>query len=313
MSKWIGIDVSQDRLDIATFPETIAKSVDYTDDVVEEIVEEMKQSSPTLIVLEATGGLEVRIAAALANASLPVAVVNPRQVRDFAKATGALAKTDSIDAGILARFGEAVKPTPRPLPDAAEQELRGLLSRRRQLIDMITIERNRLTRATKRVKPDIEDHIEWLESRLKDIDGEMKKLIEASPLWREKEDLLRSAKGVGPILARTLLINLPELGKLNRKEIASLVGVAPLNRDSGTMRGKRTIWGGRANVRTVLYMATLSSVQSNPQIRIFYQRLVANGKTKKVALVACMRKQLTILNAMVKTNTMWGHHQPDFA
>jgi transposase len=313
MNKWVGIDVSQNRLDVATFPELTSKSIEYTDIAVEEIVEELRQWSPRLIVLEATGGLEVRIAAALANAALPVAVVNPRQVRDFAKATGVLAKTDAIDARILARFGEAVKPTARPLPDAAEQELRGLLSRRRQLIDMITIESNRLTRSTERVKPDIEDHIEWLKIRLKDIDGEMKKLIEGSPLWRGKEDLLRSAKGVGPILARTLLINLPELGKLNRKEIASLVGVAPLNRDSGTMRGKRTIWGGRANVRTALYMGTLSAVKSNPQIRDFYERLIANGKTKKVALVACMRKQLTVLNAMVKTNTFWGQHQPTFA
>jgi transposase len=313
MDKWVGIDVSQDSLDIATFPETISKSVDYTEAGIGEMVEEIKQLSPVLIVLEATGGLEVHIAAALAQASLPVAVVNPRQVRDFAKAMGVLAKTDSIDARILARFAEAVKPTPRPLPNEAEQELSGLLARRRQLIEMMTMERNRFHRATERVKPDIKDHIEWLESRLKDIDDDMKKLIQSSPLWREKEDLLRSSKGVGPVLARTLLINLPELGTLNRKQIASLVGVAPLNRDSGTLRGKRMIWGGRANVRTALYMATLSSVKANPQIRLFYNRLTANGKPKKVALVACMRKHLTILNAMVKTKTLWGHHQPQFA
>jgi len=312
MNKWVGIDVSQDCLEIATSPETSNKSIAYTDAAIEEIVKEMKQMSPTLIVLEATGGLEVRLAAALAQASLPVAIVNPRQVRDFAKATGTLAKTDSIDARILARFAQAVNPTPHPLPNAGEQELNGLLTRRRQLIDMLTMERNRLTRATEGVKLDIEDNIEWLEERLKDIDDEMKKLIQESPVWREKEDLLRSAKGVGPILARTLLVNLPELGSLNRKQIASLVGVAPLNRDSGTLRGKRTIWGGRANVRTALYMATLSSVKANPQIKVFYQRLIAKGKTKKVALVACMRKQLTVLNAMVKTNTLWGHHQPQF-
>lgn len=313
MNQWIGIDVSQDRLDIATFPEVFGKSFDYTETAVEKIVEQLKEWNPTLIVLEATGGLEIRIAASLANASLPVAVVNPRQVRDFAKATGALAKTDAIDARILARFAEAVKPTPRPLPNTSEQELRALMARRRQLIDMITMERNRLARAVERVKTDIQEHLEWLESRLKDLDKEMKELIENSPLWREKEDLLRSSKGVGPILARTLLIHLPELGQLNRKQIASLVGVAPLNRDSGTLRGKRTIWGGRANVRTTLYMATISSIRSNPQIRIFYERLRANGKTKKVALIACMRKQLTILNAMVKTNTMWRHYQPRFA
>ena len=313
MNQWIGIDVSQDRLDIATFPEVFGKSFDYTETAVEKIVEQLKEWNPTLIVLEATGGLEIRIAASLANASLPVAVVNPRQVRDFAKATGALAKTDAIDARILARFAEAVKPTVRPLANACEQELKALLSRRRQLIDMITIERNRLPRTIEHVKADIQEHLKWMESRLKDLDNEMKKLIESSPVWREKEDLLRSSKGVGPILARTLLINLPELGQLNRKQIASLVGVAPLNRDSGTMRGKRTIWGGRANVRTTLYMATLASVRSNPQIKIFYARLITNGKTKKVALVACMRKQLTILNAMVKNNTMWGHHQPHFA
>lgn len=255
--------------------------------------------------MEATGGIEVPVAGALAAAALPVAVVNPRQVRDFARAAGILAKTDTIDAFVLARFGEGVKPIPRPLPDGCEQELKALMSRRRQLIDMLTQEKNRLTRATERVRPQIQEHIQWLESQLKDLNKDLDEVVRSSPVWREKEELLRSVPGEGAVMTRTLLSELGELGRLNRRQIAALVGVAALNRDSGVMRRKRTVWGGGAQVRSVLYMATVSAIRSNPQIREFYIRLIEAGKKPKVALTACMRKLLIILNSMAKNKTHW--------
>jgi transposase len=250
------------------------------------------------------------LAAALAAADIPVAVVNPRQVRDFAKALGTLAKTDRLDARALALFGEGIRPEARPLPDAQAQELAALLARRRQLIEMLTAEKNRLRMALPRVRPQIEAHIQWLRGQRDGLDRDLTDLLRSSPVWREQEELLRSVPGVGPNLVLTLVADLPELGRLNRKQIAALVGVAPLNRDSGTLRGKRTVWGGRAPVRAALYMAALVASRFNPVIRAFYQRLCATAKPKKVALTACMRKMLTILNAMLKHRTSWGTVPP---
>jgi transposase len=255
--------------------------------------------------LEATGGLERVVTAALATAGLPVVVVNPRQARDFARATGQLAKTDALDARALAHFADVIRPTPRPLPDAQTQELRALLGRRQQLIVMRTAEQNRLAGTSGRLQTDIEAHITWLNARLAMLDNDLETLLRASPLWRENDDLFQSAPGIGPVCARTLLLALPELGTLNRQQIAALVGVAPLNGDSGTLRGRRVIWGGRAHVRTVLYMGPLVATRYNPRIKAFYERLLAAGKVKKVALTACMHKFLTILNAMLKHRTPW--------
>jgi transposase len=260
---------------------------------------------PTMVVLEATGGLEVTLVAALAQAKLPVVVVNPRQVRDFAKATGKLAKTDAIDAAVIAHFGDAVRPEIRPVKDEQAQELAALLARRRQLVDMLTAEKNRLSTASKRVRNDIQAHIAWLEKRLKEVDTDLAESIKEIPAWRHRDEILRSTPGVGPVLSVTLLAGLPELGSLNRREVAHLVGVAPLNRDSGQHKGKRSVWGGRDEVRCVLYMSTLSAVRCNPVIRAFYNRLIGAGKKQKVAITACMRKLLVILNTMVKNGNAW--------
>ena len=267
---------------------------------------QLAELTPTLVVLEATGGLETFLVGELAGAQLPVVVVNPRQVRDFAKAVGKLAKTDALDAQVLAHFGEATKPDLRPLPNASTQELQALLARRRQVVEMITAEKNRYRTATRRLKPQIQEHIHWLEQQLKELDQDLSELLRSSPVWRTKEKLLVSVPGVGPVLTVTLLAGLPELGLLNRREIAALVGVAPFNRDSGTLRGKRTVWGGRSSVRATLYMATLAATRYNSVMRAFYQRLLEAGKPKKVALTACMRKLLTILNAMLKHNLSWN-------
>jgi transposase len=261
---------------------------------------------PVLIVLEASGGLERKVTRALASAELPVVVVNPRQVRDFAKATGRLAKTDRMDAEVLALFGEAVRPALRPLADEVLLELRALIARRRQITEMIVAERNRLCGASRAVQKRIDAHIRWLEAELDRADKDLDQSIRQSPIWQENQDLLRSVPGVGPVISRTLLAELPELGRLNRKQIAALVGVAPLNRDSGTLKGRRTIWGGRATVRATLYMAALVASRRNSVIRTFYKRLCNAGKAPKVALVACMRKLLTILNAMIKHKTRWS-------
>lgn len=312
-SIYFGIDVAKDSLDVAQRPGTEVWHLSNDEAGIASLVQRLVQVRPASVVLEATGGLEMPLVAALVAAWLPVAVVNPRQVRDFARATGRLAKTDAIDAQILARFAEAVRPPIRPLPDAATQELSALLTRRRQLVEMLTAEKNRLRTATRAVRSDIQDHIRWLESRLSDLDRELAETIRSSPAWRTQDNLLQSTPGVGPVVSTTLLAALPELGALNRKEIAALVGVAPLNRDSGSFRGKRTVWGGRPQVRAVLYMATLVASRRNPVIRAFYQSAcggLAAGKPKKVALTACMRKLLTILNAMIRHRTPWQYASP---
>jgi transposase len=303
---YVGIDVAKVRLDIAVRPSGDQWSAPNDDAGITEVVIRLQALSPTLIVLEATGGLELPATAALAAAGLPVAVVNPRQVRDFARATGRLAKTDALDAQVLARFAEAVQPTPRSVPDAQAQELTALLARRRQLIGMSVAERQRLGSALPAVRVRIETHIAWLDQERAEVDRELGRRLQESILWQEKDRVLRSVPGVGPVLATTLIADLPELGELNRKEIAALVGVAPLNRDSGSLRGRRTVWGGRGRVRTALYMATLVATRHNPVLRSFYERLCATGKAKKVALTACMHKLLTILNAMVKHDAVWS-------
>ena len=302
---FVGIDVSKDALDVATRPASGAAQVANDDAGVRVLVARLRECMPTLIVLEATGGYERAAVAALAAAGLPVVVANPRQVRDFARATGQLAKTDAIDAAMLALFAERVRPEIRQLPDAEAQALDALLASRRQLIEMLVAEGNRLALARKPVRRGIAQHIRWLERQLADVDSDLDAAIQASPVWRAKEDLLRSVPGVGPVLSRTLLGELPELGRLGRKEIAALVGVAPLARDSGHFRGQRSAWGGRATIRPALYMAAVSATRCNPRIREFYRRLKAAGKPAKVALVACMRKLLVILNAMMRAGTAW--------
>ena len=302
---FVGVDVAKATLDIALRPRAQTWQVIYDDTHVEAFVTQLNELSPTLIVVEATGGLERSLVAALVAARLPVVVINPRQARDFAKATGRLAKTDRIDAQVLAHYGEAIRPSFRPLPDADTQQLRALVDRRRQLVDMMTAEQSRLNTSPSRVRDSIEAHLAWLQQQLASLDDDLDDMLQSSPIWRERDDILQSTPGVGPVLSRTLMSQLPELGDLNRKEIAALVGVAPFNRDSGTWRGRRTIWGGRAAVRSVLYMSTLVATRHNPVIREFYERLLAAGKAKKVALTACMRKLLTILNAMVKNQQRW--------
>lgn len=304
---FVGIDVSKDHLDLAVRPAGEAWQVSHDPQGINSLTERLRELAPRLVVVEATGGMEMALTGELAAAGLPVAVVNPRHVRDFARAAGQLAKTDSLDAHVLAHFAEAMQPKPRDLPDASAQELRALVARRRQLVEMTTAEKNRMRTATPRVRTKVQEHVRWLEDSLKELDKDLADSIRSSPMWRTKEKLLRSTPGVGPILSMTLLSDLPELGVLNRGEIAALVGVAPFNRDSGTLRGKRKVWGGRSQVRAVLYMATLVATRFNPVLRDFYQRLCAAGKPKKVAITACMRKLLTILNVMVKHNRQWNH------
>lgn len=307
---FVGIDVAKAELVVSILPSAERFTVANDTRGVRTLVERLRAIGPTLIVLEATGGYELLGVAGLAAAALPVVVVNPRQVRDFAKATGQLAKTDRIDADILARFADVVRPAMRVLADAAAQELDALLTRRRQLLEMLQAERNRLGqvfgRGKAHVKKSLKSHITYLERELRMADTDLGEMVKASPAWRERDELLQSVPGVGPVLSRTLLADLPELGRLSRREIAKLVGVAPLSRDSGTMRGRRFVQGGRASVRAVLYMAALVATQRNAVIRTFYQRLVAAGKPKKLALVACMRKLLTILNVMVRTAQPWS-------
>jgi transposase len=302
---FVGVAVAKERLDVAVRPSGESWSVATDEAGVAALVARLRLLAPALIVCEATGGFERAAIVALAAAGLPVVVANPRQVRDFARATGQLAKTDALDAGILALFAERVRPTPRPLPTEAAQLLDAVLTRRRQLVEMLTAEKNRLGFAPKPLHRGIQAHIRWLERQLDDVTKELAELIELSPVWRAKDDLLQSVPGVGPIVSYTLLGDLPELGTLTHKQIAALVGVAPLARDSGTLRGKRLIWGGRASVRTALFMAALCGRRWNPALKRFYDRLKAAGKPTKVALIACARKLLTILNAMVRNNTRW--------
>jgi transposase len=303
---FVGIDVSKHRLDVHARPSGEQWSVDNEPKGHALLVEKLVALGPTLVVIEATGGYQAAIAAELAASKVAVAVVNPRQVRDFAKATGALAKTDAIDAAVLAHFAESIRPEPRPIPDELTLELQALVTRRRQLIDMRTAEKNRLD--TCRVEPvrrNIQKMISTLNKQIADVDNDIDTTMRNSPLWRAREDLLSTVMGVGSTTARTMLTQLPELGRLNRREIAALVGVAPFNNDSGRRQGQRSIRGGRAEVRAVLYMATVTAARCNPQIRSVYLRLLKAGKAKKLALIACARKLLTILNAMMRTNQPW--------
>lgn len=301
----VGIDISKAQLDIVVEPGGESLTVPYDGPGLATLITRLSQLAPRRIVVEATGGLERALLRALVDAALPIIAVNPRQVRDCAKATGQLAKTDALDAAVLARVAIVIPPPERALPDPQTQELAAVLARRRQVLAMQRAEQNRLDRAPARVRKRIEAHLRWLSAELTRLDEDLDAMIAQSPVWREREDLLQSVPGIGPVMSRTVLAELPELGLLNRKQVAALVGVAPFNRDSGRLRGHRTIWGGRAPVRTALYMATLVATRWNPVIRQFYQRLRTAGKPPKVALVAAMRKLLTILNAMVHHGTPW--------
>lgn len=304
---WVGIDVSGKELYVGVYPSGESRRFEYATEELGELVGFISALSPERVVLEATGGIERRVVAELYIAGMPVCVVNPRQVRDFAKALGLLAKTDTIDAVAIARYAEAIKPAMRPVADEDATAIKELIARRRQLIDMLIQEKHRLSRAnSKGLRKSIENHIKWLEKRIKDLDDDLMDAVSNSPLWAEKENILRSVPGVGKVLSVTLIADMPELGSLNRREIAALAGVAPFNRDSGTLRGHRRVWGGRKNVRTALYMCAVTSMRSNPVIKSFYERLIREGKKPKVALTACMRKILVILNAMIKNKQMWN-------
>ena len=303
--QWVGIDVAKVWLDVASTEGAPVRRFANDGDGIAALVTELTTQAPQLIVLEATGGHQTAVTAALAAAGLPVAVVNPRQVRDFARATGRLAKSDTLDAGILARFAQRIQPPVRPLPDATSQELAALLTRRRQLLEMRTAETNRRPTLAPRLRPQVDEHVVWLSQQIVALDRELDQTLRASPVWHEKETLWRSMPGIGPVVARTLLAELPELGSLERGQVAALAGVAPLNRDSGQRTGARRIWGGRAPVRAALYMAVISAIRYNPTISSFYTRLRGAGKPVKVALVACMRKLLTIANAIVRDGVGW--------
>jgi transposase len=309
-SQWVGIDVSKASLDVFVQPTGAAWQVANTAVQIEALGEQLTALAAERIVLEASGGYEALVVAVLASRQLPVVVVNPRQVRDFARAMGQLAKTDRIDAQVLARFGEAIRPELRAMPDATTRRVRALVSRRRQLQEMLVAEQNRLISAAVQDAPEplrdqLGEHIDWLRRQVSDVDDELRRELQASSVWRERENLLRTIPGIGPVTSATLLSQLPELGQLDRKAIAKLVGVAPLNRDSGTLHGARRVWGGRAGVRAVLYMAALVATRYNPLIRGFYERLKAAGKPKKVALVACMHKLLLLCNSILRSNSAW--------
>ena len=302
----IGIDVSKAFLDLWVFPASSLARWEYTDAALPRLVEELTAAQPGRIIVEATGGWETRLVAELGAAGLPVVVVNPRQVRDFAKATGRLAKTDRLDAEILAQFGAVLHPPVRPLPDGPQRELQALVARRRQLVAMQTQERNRRQQVwSEVVVAQIDHHLTLLGEQLAQLDRDIAARLQDHPVWKARARLLRSIPGVGPVLTATLIAQLPELGQATAKEIAALAGVAPYNRDSGQWRGKRAVWGGRRSLRAALYMATLVSTRHNPVLRACYERLLAAGKAKKVALTACMRKLLTICNAIIKSNTPW--------
>lgn len=307
---YVGVDVSQQRLDVATTAQDKVWSVRYDDDGLRKVRTHLRRLKVERIIVEASGKLERPFVAALVADGLPVVVVNPRQVRDFAKAMGILAKNDRLDARVLARFGQATRPDLHPLADEARQALAERVTRRRQLVEMIGMERHRTARTTPDVRRQIERHIRWLEEQLQKVDDDLHETLKASPHWQETNDLLQSVPGIGPTTAAALIAYLPELGTLTHKQIAALVGVAPFCRDSGTLHGRRTIWGGRSAVRTALYMATLVAVRYNSTVRVFYERLVEAGKAKKVALLAALRKLLIILNAMLKHRTPWKQNLP---
>lgn len=298
-----GIDVSKDWLDVALGAESLRVANETVG--VSSLIERLQAMNAELVVMEATGGYETQAASAIAGAGLRLAVVNPRQVRDFAKATGRLAKNDRIDAEVIAAFGQAIEPQIVQLPDEQTRELQGLLLRRSQLLAMRVQETNRLALMQGAMRKQIKSHIAWLDRAIDELNIDLTARLRKSPAWREKDELLQSMKGIGPITSGTLMTSLPELGRLDRRAIAALVGVAPFNRDSGAFRGRRAIWGGRAQVRHTLYMAATTAIRFNPVIKAFYQRLIARGKPHKVAVIACMRKMLTILNAMARSNTPW--------
>jgi len=303
---YIGIDVSKDRLDVHVRPSEEAFAVGRDGEGLAALIERVGMLDPYLVVLEATGGFELTVAAALVAAGVPLAVVNPRQIRDFARATGQLAKTDALDAKAIARFAEMVRPEPRAVPDEQARALGELVARRRQVIEMMTAERNRRRQLTsRRLIKSVDRLLAVLLKELAELDRDVGEGIRGTPAWRERDELLRSVPGIGDIVSRTLIADLPELGRLDRKQIAALVGVAPLNRDSGKMRGRRTTWGGRAKVRSALYMAAPVASRHNPVLTAFYQRLVSAGKAKKVAITAVMRKLLTILNAIIRDRRPW--------
>lgn len=307
VEKFVGIDVSKSTLDVCIEPAVQTLHVSYDEAGIRQVTSRLKEVNPTLIVIEATGGLEVRIATELAGRGLPVAVINPRQARDFAKATGQLAKTDQVDAAVLAAFAKAIRPQARPLKDADTRALDDMVSRRRQLIDIRVQETLRLgTAASKPMQKSLNKHIVWLDKQIAELDGDLAERLRESDAWRAKDDLLRGIPGVGSVTALTMLAKCPELGTLNRREIAALTGVAPLSNDSGKHRGKRFVWGGRADVRAVLYMATVSAIRCNAPIKAFAERLKKAGKPPKVVIVACMRKLLTIMNSMLKNNAQWN-------
>lgn len=301
-AEFVGVDVSKDNLDVASWTSNEYKRFQNDPIGIQELIEWLKPLQVELIVLEATCGLELPFVAELAFEKMPVAVVNPRRIREFARSISQLAKTDKLDARVIAHFGAATHPEARKLPTNDEEKLTALITRRRQIIEMLTAEKNRLHSARFSMKERIETHLSWLESELRDLDNEITKFIHQSPVWKEKDELLRSVPGVGPVTSATILAMLPELGTLNRKKIAALVGVAPVNKDSGRRQKKRRVYGGRANVRSVLYMAALSASKHNPRIKAFYDHLIRMGKEKKVALTACMRKLLVILNAIIRVN-----------
>jgi transposase len=307
----VGIDVSHATLDVAVNPSGEQWQLSNDEVGIEQLVKRLRTLQPLRIVLEATGGYELAAVAALGIAGLPVVVINPRQVRDFARSMGRLAKTDALDAQVLALFAARIQPELRPLPDVTTRELSAVLARRRQLIDMRTAEANRLKLALEAVRGDIREHLRYLDKRINELDRELHDRLRASPLWREKDNLLRSIPGVGPILTTTLLADVPELGTTGHKQVVALVGVAPLNRDSGRWRGKRSIWGGRGHVRAVLYMATLSAVRLNPVLQALYQHLLRAGKPRMVAIVACMHKLLRICNAVLIHRTPWTYQPLD--
>jgi transposase len=303
---FVGIDVSKAHLDVDTYPESGAKR--FANDEAGRVAAQrhIEALSPVLVVVEATGGLESPLVGLLASGGIATAVINPRQARDFAKAIGVLAKTDRVDALVLARFAQAIKPPVRALKPQETQELDAILTRRRQIVEMITAESNRQASASPKIAKQIRQHIAWLEKRLGEANDDLDNMIRLSPLWQHKAEIMQSIPGVGRVTATTFLADLPEIGALSRREISALVGVCPYNRDSGRMRGRRTIWGGRARVRAALYMAAVSASRHNPIVSAFYQKLVSAGKAKKVALVACMRKLLVIINTMLKNDTLWN-------
>lgn len=305
VEKFVGIDVSKETLDLCMEPAGEMLHVDYDDKGISQVVKCLVALAPTLIVMEATGGLEMRLAGELAAKTLPVAIINPRQARDFAKATGQLAKTDLVDAAILAAFARAIRPTVRQIKDADTRDLDDLVTRRRQLVDMRVQETLRMGTASKVQKKSLAAHITWLDKRITDLDDDLTRRLRASDIWKTKDDLLRGIPGVGAVTSLTMLAKCPELGQLNRREIAALTGVAPLAKDSGKYRGKRFVWGGRADVRAVLYMATVSAIRFNSAIKAFAERLKQAGKPTKIVIVACMRKLLTIMNAIIKNNVPW--------